>query len=358
MNFKNRLDRLKEKLSTFPADALLIEQPVDLFYLTGLEMSCGQLLVTEEGSLLFADNRYFEVAQRLAPCPVELSDVKPFYNWISQHKPDAILSLAFDSQSCVYHRYEELQKLVPAKLVAVNNPVGTLRLIKDKDELDLLRSAAKLGSEGFDYVATLLKEGISEIEIATELEIFWKRKGSKSLAFDPIIAFGANASSPHYRAGETRLKPGMEVLVDIGVNLGHYHSDMTRVLFFKSVDPRIAAIYEIVAEAQQRALKLCKPGITIGELDRAARGYIEEKGYGENFRHGLGHGVGLEIHEAPTIRGSAPFAGVKLEKGMVITIEPGIYLPGVGGVRLEDTVAITDTGYENLTNRPIGVQVT
>lgn len=357
MDFKNRLDRLKEKLSTFPADALLIEHPVDLFYLTGLEMSCGQILITPEGALLFADNRYFEVAQRVAPCPVELSDVKPFYKWISQHKPAAIQSLAFDSQSCVYQRYEELKKLVPAQLVPVNNPVGSLRLIKDNDELNLLRSAGQLGSEGFDYVVSLLKEGISEIEVATELEIFWKRKGSKSLAFDPIIAFGANASAPHYRAGETRLKSGMEVLIDIGVNLGHYHSDMTRVVFFKSADPRIAVIYDIVAEAQQRALKLCKPGVTIGELDRAARGFIEEKGYGENFRHGLGHGVGLEIHEAPTIRGGAVHAAVKLEKGMVITIEPGIYLPGVGGVRLEDTVVITENGYENLTNRPIGIEI-
>lgn len=350
MDFEKRLEALANNLS---ADALLIEHPTDLFYLTGLEMSCGQILVTPEGSILFADNRYFEVAKRKAPCAVELSDVKPFYNWISQHKPLEKKSLAFDTQTTTYSRYEELQKLIPAKLIAVDNPVGSLRIVKDEEELNILRKAGQLGSEGFDYVCTLLKEGVTEIEIATELEIFWKRKGSKSLAFDPIIAFGANASSPHYRAGTTKLKPGMEVLIDIGVNLGHYHSDMTRVVFFKSIDPQIAVIYEIVAEAQRRALALCKEGVTAGELDAAARGYITEKGYGDNFRHGLGHGVGLDIHEAPTIRGKQPHDTVKMESGMVITIEPGIYLPGVGGVRLEDTVVIKKDGYENLTNRAI-----
>jgi len=197
----------------------------------------------------------------------------------------------------------------------------------------------------------MLKEGISENELAIELEIFWKRRGSKAIAFDPIIAFGSNSSMPHYRVGQRKLNTGEAVLIDIGVNLNHYHSDMTRVVFFGDPDPKIASIYEIVLKAQELALENCRPGTPIAELDASARTYIEQKGYGENFTHSLGHGVGLEIHELPLIRSQSPGADTQLEEGMVVTIEPGIYLPGIGGVRIEDTVAITRDGYENLTNR-------
>lgn len=264
-----------------------------------------------------------------------------------------IKTLAFDSENTSFKRFEDLEQSLSCALIPLVNPVAHLRLLKDAEELQLLREAAALGSKGFHYVCSLLKEGVSEIELARELEIFWKRNESKALAFDPIIAFDVNGSMPHYRAGSALLKKGMPILMDIGVNKAHYHSDMTRVVFFGEADPKIQEMYAIVQEAQQQALELCQPGVLIGEVDAKARSYITSKGYGEYFSHGLGHGVGLQIHEAPSIRNKPPYYNVPLAPGMVITIEPGIYLPGIGGVRFEDTIAITAEGHENLTRESL-----
>lgn len=175
-----------------------------------------------------------------------------------------------------------------------------------------------------------------------------EKKGGQGVAFEPIIAFGENSAIPHHRASETRLSQGMTVLIDIGVKWKGYHSDMTRTLFWGEPPEIMREIYDIVQEAQMRALTICKPGTLIGELDSAARDYITSKGYGEKFLHSLGHGVGLEIHEWPLIRKREPYQSLPLQAGMVITIEPGIYLSNIGGVRIEDTIVITPTGYEIL----------
>jgi len=341
---------------------LLVEDVTNIYYMTGIELSTGKLLVDAQGACLFVDSRYFENCQKNCPFSVILLEPNALENWIGQRK--AVSAIGFDSSTTPYSDFLDLKKQFTAmrkrlgasarfKLVPLKSPFRMLRCIKDADEIALLRDAAKLGSEGFDFLCNSLTEGISEIELAVELEIFWKRKGSKSLAFDPIIAFGANGSMPHYRPGNTRLKYGDSVLIDIGVNVKHYHSDMTRVVFIGSPVKKIREIYDVVREAQARALKLCKPGTAIKELDLAARNYIAKKGYGPNFTHSLGHGVGLEIHEAPLLNQKLPDKNLKLQEGMVITIEPGIYLPDIGGVRLEDTIVITHNGYENLTNRPL-----
>jgi len=354
MDHSQRIEKTQKTLKELTCNALLIEETTNLYYMTGQQLSTGKLLVHEKGAELFVDNRYFESCQKNAPCHVILSDKTSLSDLLKSPEFNFIHSLGFDSDNTSFKRYEEMQKnLTPlVKLIPLDNPVKIQRMIKDKEEIDLLREAAALGSQGFDFVCSLLCEGLKENDIALELEIFWKRRGSKSLAFDPIIAFGSNSSMPHYRAGQTILKKGMPVLIDIGVNYQHYHSDMTRVIYFGEPDPKIRTIYTIVENAQKKALNLCVPGTKIGELDETARGYIKAQGFGEFFSHGLGHGVGLEIHEAPTLRNQLPCKDKKLENGMVITIEPGIYLPGMGGVRIEDTILITETGYENLTKRP------
>lgn len=224
-----------------------------------------------------------------------------------------------------------------------------MRRVKDKQEIRLLGKAANLGTEGFHYVCSKLTEGITEQELAIALEIFWKEKGSQGLAFSPIIAFGKNSSMPHHRAGATKLQSGDIVLIDIGVLLDYYHSDMTRCVFFGPPQKKLIEIYEIVRQAQEMALAMCRPGVLIEELDRAARSYIASKGHQEHFTHGLGHGVGLQIHEGPSLSQKSADKTLPLEEGMVITIEPGIYLPEIGGVRIEDTVVITDKGHKNLT---------
>jgi Xaa-Pro aminopeptidase len=270
--------------------------------------------------------------------------------WLTAY---SIRSCGFDSAYTsfkTFHHYEQALKTLSVSLVPLDAPIQWLRMIKDEEEISLLKEAAHLGYRGYEFVASCLVEGISEAELALELEFFWKKQGAKRLAFDSIIAFGSNSSMPHYRAGFTPLTPNTSVLIDIGVNWKHYHSDMTRVVFYGTPDPRLQTIYAIVEEAKNRAMEICRPGTLIGDLDRAARNYISDQGYGTYFTHSLGHGLGLDVHELPTLRSKGPLAEQPLQKGMVITIEPGIYLPGIGGVRLEDTLLITEQGYENLTH--------
>lgn len=356
MPYQNRLKKLQQSLQEKGCDALLVEDKINLFYLTGLDLSAGKLLVQPHTAHLFVDGRYFESCQKNCPFPVQEIDPPSLENLFAFPECTSIKILGFDSEKTSFKTYQQLAALADKlkhsfKLIPVDSPLQALRAIKDESEIDILRKAAALGSEGFDHICTLLRENISEMELATELEIFWKKRGAKTVAFDPIIAFGPNSSMPHYRAGSAKLRPGQIVLIDIGVNFHHYHSDMTRVVFFGEPDQRLKKIHGIVQRAQQAALTLCRPGITLGTLDTAARSLITENGYGQNFTHSLGHGVGLEIHEFPTIRNTPSLASVKLAPGMVITIEPGIYLPGIGGVRIEDTVVITKNGCENLTQR-------
>lgn len=361
MDYRARIKRLQDYLKEIPCDALLVDDATNVYYLTGLQLSQGMLLVHTLGASLLVDSRYFELCKQRSPVPVLLADQNnASLAKVLSNECAFVQTLAFDSENTSYKSYQNLQSCIHTVgnektpslvLIPLANPIKTLRSIKDENEIQLLRTAAELGSRGFDHVCSLLKEGVSEIELAVELEIFWKRHGSKSLAFDPIIAFGPNSSMPHYRAGEATLKKGDTVLIDIGVNYQHYHSDMTRVVFFGKGHSQILNIYSIVHEAQLAALELCRPGTLIGDLDHAARNLIVSKGFGEKFTHSLGHGVGLEIHELPILRNTAPFKDLVLQPGMVITIEPGIYLPGLGGVRIEDTVVITKEGHENLTQR-------
>lgn len=362
MNFQERLSKVFSVLQDHQCDMLLIEDQINLYYMTGLNLSAGKLLVYGKEAVVLVDGRYYESAKKDSPFPVLPSESNSLPDLLAHPQYSFIRSIGFDSANTSYKNFLELQKSLQKvnskegapreiKLVPIENPLRDLRAIKDPEEVALMREAASMGSEGYDYVCSLLKEGISEIELAIELEIFWKRRGSKALAFDPIIAFGTHSSMPHYRAGKSVLKKGDAVLIDIGVNYQFYHSDMTRVVFFGEPDPRILAIYKIVEEAQRAALALCKPGTRIGDLDKAARDLIGSYGYADQFTHSLGHGVGLEIHEYPTLRNKEPVKDVPLQEGMVITIEPGIYLSGIGGVRIEDTVVITSDGFENITKR-------
>ena len=354
MNFLLRLDRLRAKLKTLPCDAFLVEHPIDLFYLTGLELSTGKLIVTADHASLIVDGRYYERCCRQTVYPVQLLQENIFQEWIV----DKHLSrLGFDQDHTTYQRFLNLKQLAEKmksasfnlEIVPLESPVQELRLIKDPEEILALKKAAHLGYQGYEFISSILREGVTEAELAFELEFFWRKRGGSRLAFDPIIAFGPNSSMPHYRAGATPLTYNTYVLIDIGVVVENYHSDMTRVVYFGTPDPTIKKIYRIVEEAKERAMELCRPGTLIGDLDRTARQWIASKGYEEYFNHGLGHGVGLDIHEPPSVKANGADREMPLKAGMVITIEPGIYLPGIGGVRLEDTILITENGFENLT---------
>ncbi len=337
-----RIERARQHLTG--VDCWIIDNPVDLYYLTGLDLSLGRLLLSKEGAKLYVDGRYYE------QCRNQKSDLDVVL--LSRDAPFPRLEgrrIGFDATYTTVEEFEKL-KLLGGELISLSAPLRQLRAIKEPEEIERLREVGELGSCGFDFVVSRLKEGVTEREIASELEIFWLREGGERLAFSPHIAFGEGSAHPHYHAGDRALKRGDVVLIDIGVVRGHYHSDMTRVVFFGEPERELVKIYSVVKEAQERALALCKPGVTTGDLDRVARSHIESAGYGELFPHSLGHGVGLEIHELPWIRKGGQ---ERLEEGMVLTVEPGIYLPGLGGVRLEDTVVITTSGHENFTRRQI-----
>jgi Xaa-Pro aminopeptidase len=354
MNDFKRIETLALHLAELECDALLIEHPIHIFYLTGLDLSAGKLVVTPQSSALIVDGRYFEMCQQNSPCPVYLLDQLSLKEWLLEH---AILTLAFESETTSYQAYLRLKKMVDEisdkaiTLKPTASPLIGMRSIKDAAEIHMLSEAAMLCYQGYEFVASHLQEGITEIELEIELEYFWRKKGATKVSFVPIIAFGPNSSMPHHRAGPTRLEKGVPVLIDIGVCKNHYHSDMTRTLFFGDVAPEVKTIYTIVEAAKQKALDLCRPGVLIGQLDRAARDVITSEGYGDFFTHSLGHGIGLEVHEAPALRKHSLYNETPLQPGMVVTIEPGIYLPGLGGVRLEDTIVITQDGHRTLTRK-------
>lgn len=343
MSSKIFLDRIRNVFKqNDQVDAIVIEKPVDLFYLTGLNLSAGVLLISATKACLFVDGRYIGLAERKAPCACGLlntENLKQALHPFSQ--------IGFDSSATSYKRWQELKKLSKQKLIPLQNTTETTRAVKTKEELKWLKKSAALLWKGYQHLRKILKAGMTEKEAAIAFELFCLKHGAEKMAFDPIIAFGKNSAFPHYRAGNTRLKKGDVVLIDIGVVVDHYHSDMTRTFFFGKPDPRLILFQETVQKAHDAALALCRPGSLVGELDEAACQVIKQAGLQSYLAHSLGHGVGLEIHEFPRLKYQGADHHVRLKAGMVITIEPGLYQPGVGGYRFEDTIVITKDGYEN-----------
>ena len=255
--------------------------------------------------------------------------------------------IGFDSQTTSVESSGQLGKVFPKLLVPVSAPLKEIRVLKSEEELMAMRKSAALNWKGFLHIKKQLRVGITEREAAWEYERFCREHGASRLAFEPIIAFGENTAMPHYRPGNRKLKKGELVLIDIGVVVDHYHSDMTRVVPFGKIDPLLEELVKVVKASHGAALKLCKPGRRLKELDAAARGVMRAAKFEKLYLHSLGHGLGLEIHEWPRIKVDGVDKDVILEPGMVITIEPGLYMSGVGGVRHEDTIVITPTGYEN-----------
>ncbi len=348
-NYLKRIAAFQEKMRQAKLDVCLIDQPLDLFYFTGMQLSVGQLVIHRNGVHLFVDGRYIAAAQSCSPVKTSLykeADLAAFLQKCKAKK------LGFDSAHISYDQVIKLEALlnkhnVSARLIAVGSLFKTIRLIKDAAEIKQLRSSADLLYKGFQYLRTQLKVGVTEGEVAQAFEIFCLQQGAEGMAFEPIVAFGANSAMPHYRAGKAKLRKGDPILIDIGVIVGHYHSDMTRMLFFQKIDPFIGSVYEVVRSAQAAALELCRPGEAVGKLDEAARAVMRRYKMESAFMHSLGHGIGLETHESPRIKWDGEEKDVILEPGMVVTIEPGLYFPGRGGVRYEDTVVITKKGYQN-----------
>ncbi len=339
-----RVKNLQKRLKGSGLDACLIESSVDLFYFTGLKLSAGRLLVHEKSSLLLVDGRYLQIAKEKSKLPTALDSPAEFEAFCKKNR---IIRLGFDGGHTSYDQYKRLKKGFKVELVPSTPFFKVCRSIKDRAEISAMKKSAELLWQGFQFLRKSLKKGITEKELSKRFEIFCLERGAERLAFEPIIAFGKNSAMPHYRSHDVPLKEGDIVLIDIGIVLDGYNSDMTRVVFFKKEDPYLSRLYEIAKEAQKSALKHCRPGVKLKELDLSARKVMAREKVEELFVHGLGHGVGLECHEFPRVNSKGEDKDIVLEEGMVITVEPGLYVPGKGGVRYEDTVVVTAKGHLN-----------
>ncbi|HEX4784261.1 MAG TPA: Xaa-Pro peptidase family protein [Candidatus Sulfotelmatobacter sp.] len=353
MDFRKRQKKLQEHLSTCRLDALLISHLPNIRYLCGFTGSAGLLLVEEGGSVFFTDVRYDTQARtEVKGARVVIARkglLVSLGQWMkARRKRIRGWTIGIEAEHITVAEKKRLaqEKLSGVRLADAPSVVERARLIKDSNELDQIRAAVALGAKLFDRALEVLRPGVKETEVAGEMEFAARRGGAEEMSFPTIIASGARSALPHGRASDQQIAAGGFVVCDFGVILEGYCSDQTRTVWVGSVSDEARRAYEAVRESQQAAIDAVRPGITVGEVDAAARKVLQKAGLARYFTHSTGHGVGLEIHEAPRVA-----QGQKeiLQPGMVITIEPGVYFPGKWGVRIEDMIAVTTSGCEVLT---------
>ncbi len=350
MSTADRLSHLREKLNEQKLDALFVSSPesaspVNRRYLSGFTGTNAYLLITRDDAVIGTDFRYYEQAEQQAQGFRLYKTVGATDKWL----PGLIDSLggkrlAFEASHVTYQGYRTIRKVVQdlpeakrPKLVATNTIVEGLRTVKDAEEIAALQAAITLGDEAFASVAPRIEPGWTEKQVAWEIEKYIREHGGDGLSFDTLVGAGERGAMPHCFPTERKLKKGEGVVVDMGVDMGGYMSDLTRTIFLGKPDDQFKRIYDIVLAAQQTAQELVEAGMTGEYAHGLAQNVIAEAGHGEHFGHGLGHGVGLQIHEAPRLGQSSKDV---LSDNMVFTIEPGIYLTGWGGVRIEDVVVL------------------
>ncbi len=347
---RQRRDAVRSRLAELSTDALFVTKPVNVRYLTGFSGSNGQLLVGASEDVFLTDGRYDEQSARECP-DVERMIYGGGTGMMPMLAPAldgrGIKRLGVEAAFMTLSSARTLRDRTGAELVETTGVVETLRCVKTDEEKEALRRACALGDAGFEALLGRLREGMTESEAAAELEDAMRRAGSEGLSFESIVAFGESAAEPHHRAGQRRLRAGDLVKLDFGATFEGYHSDMTRTVGFGRMDDERRRIHRIVLDAQRAGVERVAAGVACKDVDAASRDVVQAAGYG--FGHGTGHGIGLEVHEAPSVRGESTET---LAAGMAVTVEPGIYLPGFGGVRIEDTVIVTGDGCEIITNAP------
>ena len=343
MGLKDRLNRLRGSFAEQEIDAIFISQPENRRYVSGFDGSAGYLLITPQKQVLATDFRYLEQAKRQSPDYQVFRINGPTEDWFPELVDGpGINRLGFESRYTTFYHYRELSDIIkeaklPFRLVPVDGLIESLRVTKEPEEIELITRAVAVSDAAFAYAEGIIGNGISEQELAWEIEKFMRERGSEPVPFDVIIGSGDNSAIPHARPSSRTIRSGEPVVMDFGARIGGYSSDLSRTVCIGGRDESFRKVYDTVMGAQLTAIAIIKEGMSGEEADNMARIVIEEAGYGEAFGHALGHGIGLLPHEAPRLgQGSAE----PLTNGMVFTIEPGIYLPGWGGVRIEDTVVM------------------
>jgi Xaa-Pro aminopeptidase len=347
--YAKRRRELVRQLNSRQLECLLVTKPANWYYLTGFTGDSGVLLIAPGGATLITDGRFFGQAKQEAPdIRIHLQNgplLAATGHWLKSRR---FRRIAFDPQQWMVAHLKALKTATGAKCRAIEatGMVEGLRLRKDAQELAVMRKAARLAGEILQDVLKLLRPGVRETEVAAEIEYQMKQKGASGPSFETIVAFGMRAALPHARPTRKQLRKNELVVLDLGVILAHYCSDITRTVYVGRASRRIRECYRAVQQANQVATQAVRAGTPCGEVDAAAREVLKKQKLDSYFVHSTGHGLGLEVHEAPRIaRGQS----VRLEAGNVITIEPGVYLHGLGGIRIEDDVAVGVEGNEVLT---------
>jgi len=351
--YADRRARLVERVEREGLDALWITNLVNIHYLTGFTGSAAELLLTPNEPLFFTDGRYQEqVHEEVTGCAITVFKNETwsvvFSRQISEY---GWKKIGYEAAHLTCETFEKIgaqvQKETAVEWISTTGWVESKRIIKDETEIALLKESSRIMDRVFEALLPEFREGVSEKEIERRLKNFLWEHGATDPSFDPIVLFGARTSLPHGRPGENRLSKNDWILLDFGALYEGYCSDCTRTFVFGTADETKKDRHSIVSQAYDAGAAAAKPGVPCKEVDTAARELLVENGLGDAFAHGLGHGVGLEIHEGPRL---APTSNDTLEEGMVVTIEPGIYIPGWGGIRIENAVVVTDKGAVPLTH--------
>ncbi len=344
----NRVDKLREKMKAEGIASFLITSPYNLRYLTGFTGTTGVALIGLEEAFFITDFRYTEQAAKQCVGYEIVKNVGPILEVVADLvESKTIENLAFEESFVAFRQYVELETLLEVDLIPVSGMIEELREIKDESEIAIVEKACEIADKAFSHILTYIKPGMTEIQVANELDFYMRSLGASGVSFETIVASGLRSAMPHGVASDKVIEQGDMITIDFGCYYNGYVSDMTRTISLGEPSDKLREIYEIVKEAQQRVLDAAKPGMSGIELDAIARDYIASKGYGEAFGHSTGHGIGLEIHEGPNVSKLAEKAFVP---GNIITNEPGIYLPGIGGVRIEDDMLVTENGIKRLTH--------
>ncbi|MBX9972991.1 Xaa-Pro peptidase family protein [Cytobacillus firmus] len=343
-----KIQKLRACFTESGIDGMLITSSFNRRYMTGFTGSAGVVLISADKALFITDFRYteqaakqcegYEIVKHTGAIPEEVA---------KQAEQLGIKKLGFEENHLTFSSYKAYEKAVNSELVPVSDTIEKLRLIKTDSEIKIIKVAADIADAAFKHILDVIRPGITELEVSNELEFFMRKAGAVSSSFDIIVASGYRSALPHGVASDKVIEKGDFVTLDFGAYYKGYVSDITRTVAVGEPEDKLKEIYTIVQEAQERGMEGIKPGMSGKEADALTRDYISGKGYGEYFGHSTGHGIGLEVHEGPALSFKSD---VILEPGMVVTVEPGIYIPGLGGVRIEDDTVITKDHNETLTH--------
>ncbi|MER2294316.1 MAG: Xaa-Pro peptidase family protein [Desemzia incerta] len=345
-----RLDKLRTEMIDKGLDALLVTSPYNLRYVSNFTGTTGLAVITLKKAYFVTDFRYTQQAAKQAQGFEVVQNFGSIYDEVSRIvTKDNLNTLGFEENFITFRIYELLKEMIPCELVPVAGLIEELREVKDETEIATIRKACEIADSAFKFILGEIKTGMTEIEVANKLDFHMRSLGATGVSFDTIVASGVRSAMPHGVASEKRIEMGNMITLDFGCYYQGYVSDMTRTFAIGDPGQKLKDIHQLVLDAQLMVNEAAKPGITGVELDAVARNYFAKYGYADAFGHSTGHGIGLEVHEGPNVSRLAEKAFVP---GNVITNEPGLYFPDLGGVRIEDDLVITETGNEVLVHSP------